>query len=67
MERTPRPEMGREWGRGWSVTGVSAPPFITFATRGQQLKKKLFSAKDNTTFCYDICACVYVIERDLES
>ncbi len=28
MERTPRPEMGREWSRRWSVSGVSTPLFI---------------------------------------
>lgn len=41
MERTPRPEMGRERGRRWTLTGVSTTPaFTAFTTKGKKVTKR---------------------------
>lgn len=59
MERTPRPEMGREWDRRWSVTGVSTPPYLHLL-QDESNSRNLFSAKGRYNSTVHVVISVYV-------
>lgn len=43
MRRNPPPELGREWGRRWSATGVSKRFFFCFTNLKEEKKNKKLS------------------------
>lgn len=67
MERTPRPEMGREWGRRRSVTGVSTPPFLQVLQMQfcpSLVTKNIYLLQRTISHCVmlSVCICMFLSE-----